>query len=347
MTRLEGGDRAAGEGEPAWVELLRLISGTWATQLLYAAVELGLPQALAEGPLAAEQVAARTGCQPAVTHRLLRALAGLGVLEQRGDGRFALDRMGQLLCAGRPQALARFVQMMGSPWHHQAWQGLIQAARGGGSGAQHAFGTELWGYLQAHPAEGGVFHAAMTEISDTVGATAVDACDFSGVRQLVDVGGGQGRLLCRVLARHPGMRGVVFDRPALAEGAEALLRQQGMLDRCRFVGGDFFRAVPEGGDAYLVSHVLHNWSDAEAVAILRRCREAMQPGGKLRLLEVVVGPPGERDWGKVMDLEMLAMFGGRQRTAEELGRLLGEAGFVLERVIGTVSPTSAVEASAL
>jgi hypothetical protein len=205
----------------------------------------------------------------------------------------------------------------------------------------------LWDHFDAHPADRETFHAAMTQVSDTIGATAVDACDFAGIHRLVDVGGGRGRLLSRVLKRYPEMRGLIFDRPALEGAARALIAEQGLNDRCRFVGGDFLQSVPGGGDAYMLSHILHDWSDDDAVQILSSCRAVMDRGARLLVFEGVIARGGAPDVAKLMDIEMLAMFGGRERTADELAALFQRAGFVLQRVVRTHAPTSIVEGRAV
>jgi SAM-dependent methyltransferase len=177
--------------------------------------------------------------------------------------------------------------------------------------------------------------------------TAVEAYDFGAIGTLVDVGGGHGRLLAKILRRHPKMRGIVFDRPGLSAAARNELARMGLADRCDFVGGDFLESVPPGGDAYIMSHTLHNWPDAEALAILRNCRNALPAGGKVLVLEAVINEGNEPDWGKLMDLEMLMMFGGRDRTSRELSQLFREARFELTRVIPTRSTTSIVEGIAI
>jgi SAM-dependent methyltransferase len=335
------------ESTPPWKDLIRLLTGKWTTNLLYLAVELDLADALRNGPSSAEEVADRTKTKPAITSRILRALSSMGLVEQIDETRFGLTALGGLLCRDTPRSLNHLVRMVGSPWHNRLWESVVESARSGRAGAEEAFGTNMWAYFDAHQADGQNFDAAMTEVSNTFSADAVDVADFSGISRLVDVGGGRGQLLARILRRYPDMVGVVFDRPGVEEGARALIQQQGLADRCSFVGGDFLHSVAEGGDGYMICHTLHNWSDPDAVRILRNCRAAIKPRGKLMVLDIVIKPPGEPDWGKLMDVEMLAMFGGRERTPEEFAKMFQESGFVLERVVRTPSSTSIVQGSAV
>jgi hypothetical protein len=324
-----------------------MLTAKWTTHLLYAAVELQLAETLKDGALSAEEVSARINSNPAVTYRILRALASVGVLEQVPPKRFSLNSYGRLLLPDEPQSIRHIVRMVGAPWHNRIWEVLVESARSGRSGAEQAFGMNLWEYFDVNNGDLTNFNTAMTEVSNTIGAHAIEAYDFSATETLVDVGGGHGRLLSSVLQQYPKMRGIIFDRPALADGARALLERRGLTDRCQFVAGDFLKSVPAGGTAYMMSHILHNWSDSHALTILRSCRAAMKPRTKLLVFDIVIKPAGERDWGKLMDVEMLAMFGGRERTAEEFATMFKEAGFVLERVVSTRSSTSIVEGSAI
>jgi hypothetical protein len=332
--------------KPTSIAMIEMVTAKWTTHLLYLAVELDLAETLKDGPLKAEEVARRVSANPDITYRILRALASIGVLHESADKRFALNAQGRLLCADEPESIKHIVRMVGAPWHNRMWEAISESARTGRSGADHAFGMTLWGYLDAHPEQLENFNAAMTEVSNTIGAYALEAYDFSAIETLVDVGGGHGRLLSRVLQRYPKLQGIVFDRPPLAEGARTLLAERGLTDRCQFVGGDFLKAVPPGGSAYMLSNVLHNWSDAEAVTILKNCRAAMKPRTKLLIFSGVIGAPNEPEWCKLMDVEMLAMFGGRDRTPDEFAQLFKEGGFVLERVVSTRSTSRIVEGSA-
>lgn len=326
---------------------LNMVTATWSTQLLAAAAKLRVADALKDGPLSVAEVAERTETDPAIMYRILRALGSLGLVEQRGN-KFALEDLGQFLCSDTPGSMRELAIMVGAPWHNRVWEALAECARSGvANGAQQAFGTDLWTYFDRNSGDFDNFNAAMTGASINMHVTAVDAYDFSGISRLVDVGGGHGRLLGMILQKHPQMRGILFDRPALVEGARAELQALGIAERVEVVGGDFFESVPEGGDAYIMSHILHDWPDEEAARILKNCRRGIVPGGRVIILDAVIEPEGKQDWGKLMDLEIMLMFGGRDRTAEELRELLQASGFVLERIIPTASTISVVEGRAV
>jgi hypothetical protein len=328
--------------------LLDMILGTWTTQTLSTAAELEIADVLKSGPLSAGEVAERTKTHPDIMYRILRTLASLGVLEQSNDKRFALTEMGQLMRSDAPGSLRAMALMCGSSWHHKAWEVLAECARTGVAfGAPLAFGTSLWDYFDKHKQHFDVFNDAMTGASTNMHAMAVEAYDFAGIERLVDVGGGHGRLLGMILQKYPTMRGVLFDRPSLADGARRELTKLGVADRCEFVGGNFLASVPGGADAYIMSHVLHDWADDRALLILKNCRSAIKEGGKLLVVDAVIKPGNEPDWGKLMDLEMMLLYGGRDRTEEELASMFRQAGFKLNRVIPTRSQTSIVEGIAV
>lgn len=333
---------------PTPFKLLNMICATWTTQLLAAGAELKVADALKSGALSAAEVAERTKTDPAIMYRILRAMGSLGVLKELESRRFELTEMGQLLRSDVPGSMRALAMMLGQPWHNRVWEALADCARNGVAfGAKRAFGTDLWQYFDANKQYFDNFNEAMLGAAENMHVTAVDAYDFSGIRRLVDVGGGYGRLLGMILQKYPTMQGILYDRPPLAEGARKELESLGIANRCEFVGGDFLKSVPGGGDTYIMSHILHDWPDPDALAILRNCREALAKGGKIIVLDAVIRSDSGPDWGKLMDLEMMAMFGGRDRTREELEQLFGMAGFRLQRIIGTKSTTSIVEGIAV
>lgn len=216
--------------------------------------------------------------------------------------------------------------------------------RTGAPASPHVFGADLWAYLARHPADQAVFGAAMTGLSTLETAAVVAAYDFAGVDTLVDVAGGHGALLAAILTAHPTMRGILVDLPPVVADAAASLEAAGVAARCRTVGDDMLVSVPAGADAYILKSILHDWDDERAVAILRVCRAAMPAHGTLLLVEHVLAPGNTPDPGKVQDLNMLVVLGGRERTAAEFNALLGAAGFTLTRIIPTAAPVSVIEA---
>lgn len=308
-------------GTPA-DRLARLADGYLVTQLLHVAVDLGLADVLGDGERDARELAAEVGADAAVLERVLRGLAAEGVLDERPGRRFALTELGGLLRAEHPESLHGPLLVRGR-LYYGAMAGLPAAVRDGGTPFDAAHGRAFFAHLAAHPEDGVVFQAAMAARSRREAAAVVAAHDFSGVRSLVDVGGGSGVLLAAVLDAHPGVAGTLFDRPEVVE-------RSGLPA----VGGDFFTEVPAGADAYLLSRVVHDWDDDEALAILRTCRRAMLPSAVLLLVEALLPERAVDDPAAVrMDLHMLALLHGRERTRAEYEALLGAAGLRLTAVV--------------
>jgi hypothetical protein len=208
----------------------------------------------------------------------------------------------------------------------------------------HAHGVPFFEYMKAHAAVASSFNTVMTDQNAAAAQAVVEAYDFSGLGTLVDVGGGHGSLLAAILAAYPPLRGILYDLPHVVAGARATLEAAGIADRCAIIGGDFFERVPAGGDAYLLKHILHNWDDLRCAAILRAGRDAMPESGRLLVVETLIPPGDEPSYGKYLDLEMLVLLPGRERTEAEYEKLLQATGFTLSRVIGTRSELSILEA---
>lgn len=306
-------------------KLLALLTGHWAARAVHVAAELGLADLLAE-PASAAEVAERAGTDPDATARLLRFLAHLDVLRPAGDGRFALTGTGALLRADNP--FRDLTRLYGGAFY-DAWSELLPAVRDGGSAFGHRYGTEHFDWLAAHPETARVFDRTMAAVTDVVAAEVGAAYDFPAGATVVDVGGGNGALLRAVLHRHPTTSGVLFDRDhvAAAAGADGRLRTE---------AGDFFTAVPDGGDVYLLSRVLHDWDDADCHRILTACRAACGPDATLLVLERLLPDDGADLGGFSLalpwDMQMLAVTGGRERSRAEYDKLLAGAGFQLTGV---------------
>ncbi|MHB8377607.1 MAG: methyltransferase [Dehalococcoidia bacterium] len=330
------------EQDPA-AELMRLVNGYQASQALHVAATLGIADLLKDGPRTSDELAVATGAQPRPLYRLLRALAALGIFHEAEGQRFTLTPMGAGLRPDAANPAGPWAGFIGTPAHWQAWGDLLHSVRTGESGFRHVHGTDPWTYRQQRPAESAVFDRAMTGLSRRVADAVIAAYDFGRFRRIVDVGGGQGALLAAVLAAHPSARGVLFDQPHVVSGATDVLRAAGVDGRCEAVGGSFFEAVPEGGDAYMLKSILHDWDDDAAAAILRTCRRAMAPGGTLIVIERVIAPPNEAAEAKLSDLNMLVMLGAQERTREEFALLFAAAGFRLADVTATRDVVSVIE----
>lgn len=329
---------------PPKVAVLEIAQGAWLAQALYVAIKLGIPDLLASEPMSSDAVADKVGTDTGTTFRLMRALASHGILKQRRDGRFALTRIGHELRTDTPDTMAPMVELIGTPQHREHWSHLLHAVRTGSTAAEEVRGIPIFEYLETDRAYAEVFNRAMTGVSRMAIENLGDAYDFSELRKIVDVGGGHGALLGAVLQKAPGASGVLFDLPSVIEGAGAPLRAAGVDQRCTMISGSFFESVPDGGDAYLLKTIIHDWADEQALTILRHIRSAIAPGGRLLIFEMVLPEGAPPHPGMLLDLEMLVMTGGRERTATEYAELLSKAGFRQTRVVPTAGPMSIVEA---
>jgi SAM-dependent methyltransferase len=313
----------------------------WATQAVYAAAHLGLADYLAERPRSAAQLAAVTRTHAPSLARLLRALSAAGWLRESA-GRYDLTPLGQTLRTGAGSMRSLVLTVLGGE-HYRAWGGLLHSLRTGRPAFEHVFGRSIWDFYADHPEQAATFNDAMTAGTAAVAPAVLEAFDFSPFRTVVDVGGGHGGFLAGNLEANPNARGVVFDAPHVVAGARGHLAARGLAGRCEAVGGDFFESVPVEGDLYVLKWIIHDWDDQRALRILRSCRRAVAPGGRLLLVEFVLTEDGET-FGPLVDLDMLVMAGGKERTEGEFRSLLAEAGFTLTAVRPTRSRVSLVEA---
>lgn len=333
----------ADQPPPPDAVLAQLVFGKCVSMAISVAAKLELADRLADGPKPVADLVRDTRTHAPNLYRVLRALASVGVFAEDPDGRFRLTPVGEYLRTGVPGSLRGIADYCGSDWSWRAWGSLIESVRTGETAFDRVFGEPCFDYLAKHPDESAVFNEGMTGFTAAIAPVVAEAYDFSRFGTLADVGGGHGVLLTTILGKHPTVRGVVFDAPHVAAGAADAIRAAGLADRCRAEGGDFFRAVP-AADGYLLKHIIHDWPDDKAATILANCRKAVSPGGKLLLVELVIRPGNEPDLGKILDLEMMAVASGRERTEAEYAALLARAGWRLAQVIPTRSPASVIEA---
>ncbi|HKU67598.1 MAG TPA: methyltransferase [Candidatus Baltobacteraceae bacterium] len=322
---------------PAHYGIVELGTMSWVSQSVAAFCELGLPHALAHGPRTAQELAAQGYGDRDALFRLLRALAAYDVVEHAGGERFALGHLGKAL-TGNASA-APMLLYGNAPWHVAAYARLAQAIRQGRSGFELTEGKPMFAYFQEHPEAGALFDAAMQSLTPLFADAFALAYDFSGTPHVVDVGGGTGALLAAVLERYPSVRGTIFELPAVVARVRA-------IDRLAAVSGSILSDAPPQADAYIFSHILHDWDDESCVRMLQNVRRAMPPHARVLVYEIVAPPPN--NWwsqDRITDLEMLAMLGGRERTREEFAQLLERAGLHLDRVIATGAPESILEAT--
>lgn len=329
---------------PPEVALLELASGFMATHVLYAVVRLGIADLLADGPSRAEEVAREIDASPDATRRLLRAGGAVGVFREGPDERFELTSLGRPLRSGTPGSIRSVLLMLGNPGYQAAWSQLTPTVTTGTPGAEHALGMPIWDYLDHDPEFAEAFNDAMSTLS-ALDWPAVEAVyDFTTFTRIVDVGGGHGQLLARMLGTAPAAQGVLLERDAVLSDAEAQLRTAGVLARCRVEAGSFFDTAPADGDLYVLRRVIHDFDDEQAAAILSNVRSHMPADATLLVMESVVPPGNTPHFAKLLDLDIMLFTGGRERTEKQFATLLARAGFDLARVIPTASTLSLLEA---
>jgi SAM-dependent methyltransferase len=329
---------------PPHVQMIEMAVAIWRARAIYAAAELGLADLLAEGPRTSDELAESTSMHAPSLYRLMRALAGLGVLTEVQPRTFAATALGEALRTGAPGAARAAVLTLAGDWQWQAWRHFLESLKTGKTGLAAAFNMDLFSYLRDNPEQGARFNEAMVGMYGAVGQAVVAAYDFSSFGSVADLGGGTGRLLGTILQSHERIRGALFELPETAAQARCFFDASGLAARCDVIAGDFFESVPRGYDAYLLAHVLHDWADEQSLAILRNCRQAIPPDGKLLIVEAVLLQGDAPHHGKLMDLLMLTVTGGVERTADEFTQLLAKADFRLTQVISTSTHQSVVEA---
>lgn len=329
------------------LRLQRLISGYTTSQVIYVAAKLGLADLLSEGPRTVAELAAATGTEPEALARFLRAMAAISLLADAEGGRFQLGSLGVHLRTSAPGSLRNFAIHAGEE-QYQAWGRALYSVQTGRPAFDAVYNSRFYDHITADPERAEIWNRSMdeTERAWIVELGLVDSYRWDGVRRVVDVGGGRGVLLGAILAANEALRGTLYDLPSVVSGARDVLDSVGISERCQVVGGDFFESVPAGGDLYLLSRVLFNWDDRDAVRILGRCREAMREGTRLLVIEpVVTQQPG--DLATLVDLNVFLVCGGRVRAEAEHVRLMHAAGFELRRVIATPAAWGIIEGFAV
>lgn len=321
----------------------QMTNGYWTTQIIYVAAKLGIPDLLQEGPKGIEALARDTGTHAPSLYRLMRALAGLGVFRENERGEYEATNLGRCLVSGSPGALRARAILNGEDWY-RGWGGLLHSVRTGQTAFDHLYGMQWFDHMAGNPEVAAVFSEAMASATEGAARAVAEAYDSSGCRTIVDVGGGTGAFLAEILKANPHARGILFDRAHVVERAGGTLAGAGVADRCGVVAGDFFEAVPGGGDCYILSWIVHDWDDERSVAILKNCRRAMAADARLLVLEQVIPPGNEPSLSKLYDLHMLALSGGRERREDEYRALLEAADLRLARIIPTAVPRSVIEA---
>jgi O-methyltransferase domain/Dimerisation domain len=323
-------------------QLNQLICGYWHSQCVYVAAKLGIADLLANGPQSVDDLAKQTGTHRPSLFRLLRALASLGVFAEEPGQRFAMTPTAEPLrrdVSGSQWAMA---VMMGEE-HFRAWAELLYSVRTGKIAFDKVFGQPVFEFLSQNPEQAAIFDKAMVGVHGRETSAMLDVYDFSKFTSLADIGGGNGSTLSGILKRHPKIHGTLFDLPGVIQRAGAAVEAAGLSDRIHLVAGDFFEAVPGGVDAYVLRHIIHDWDEEKATRILANVRQAIREDGRLLVVESVIPPGNEPFFGKLLDVTMLVIPGGQERTEQEYRDLFGKAGFRLARIVPTATEVSVIE----
>ena len=321
--------------------VFQLMTGHIVATAVNISARLGLSDRLAAGPRSADDLARECEVNPDALYRVMRALASLGVFEEISARTFALTPAGAALCDGPVKWMALWIA---GEFNLKVYANAMHSVKTGESAVPTTFGHPVFEHFAQNPELSKIFNNAMTGFSAVIVPAALEAYDFSGIKTLVDIAGGHGAVLTAILKKYPSMKGVLFDLEHVVAGAGPAIAAQGVGDRCTAASGDFFKAVPAGGDAYIMKHIIHDWYDDQAAQILGNIRTVLPKDGRVILLESVIPATNEPGLGKIIDLEMLVMPGGKERTEAEFRALFERAGFTLTRVVPTSSPLSVVEA---
>ncbi len=337
-------DQSAAPAVPPHAQLIQMGTAFWVSRLLYTAAQLEIADRLAGGARPASEVAAELGMNAAAFYRFLRTLASVGLLTEVKSKTFALTPLGTALQKNAPGSAYATILTLTGPLGQESWTQLPHSLRTGRNGLEKAFGKPLFEYLAERPREASLFSETMVGFHGAEPPAVAAAYDFGAFKSVVDVGGATGNMLAHILTRHERPRGVLFDLPHVVTDAPALLESRGVADRVSIESGSFFQRVPAGHDAYVLSHIIHDWSWDQCQTILGHCRKAIDPKGRLLIVEMVL-PEGDTPHpGKMLDIMMLVGPGGQERTPSEYMELLAPAGFKLTRVVPTASAVSIVEA---
>jgi hypothetical protein len=341
-----GPERAAGaHAVPPPVQMVQMLAGFQVSQALYAAAALGVADRLRDGRRDAAAVAGEVGADPMSLRRVLRTLASVGVFTETTDGLFGLTPLGETLTSDSPASM-RDLALVWMETHYAPFGGLLDTVRTGDCAATTFYGEPFFHWLGGHPDQVKRFTGAMANLTNGIKLGAIGTIDFAGAGCIVDVGGADGTVLAHILGSAPGTTGVAFDLPHVVAAARPRLAGYGLGDRLQLAGGDFFESVPAGADLYLLSMVLHDWSDAEASRLLASIKAAAPAGARLVAFELVVPDGDGPHMAKMIDLTMLGMLNGRERTRAEYRLLLEQAGFEFEAVTATPTPVSVITARA-
>ncbi len=317
---------------PPHVGILQILTGAHVAGAVSCLAQLGIPDLLDDAPKSAEELAKQIGADPQALYRLMRATACVGVLSEGPEGKFSQTPMSKVLRSDATPCLRAFAMMGGREWHGRAWSNLDYCVRTGKQALEQIYGVHIFEFLKQNPVEGQIFNDAMTELSMIDSPAVAESYNFEGIRTIVDIAGGHGLLLATILKKNPHLRGTLYEMPHVLEGA-ANGPLKPVMDRCTLASGDMFSSVPAGADAYIMKHIIHDWPDDLCVQLLKACRKAVNPSGKLLVVDSVILPGNEFSPDKYIDLQMLIFPSGLERTEKQFRQLFTAAGWQLSRII--------------
>lgn len=327
---------------PALAGMFRLLNGASVAGAVACLAQLGIPDLLQAGPKSSADLASQIGAHPRALYRLMRATACVGVLSEGPDGQFSQTPLSAVLCKNANPSLRALAIMGTRDWHVRGWERLAYCVRTGKTALDEVYGKPLWEHFKENPAEAQVFNDAMTALSMIDSPAVAEAYSFDGIGSIVDVAGGHGLLLATILARNPKLKGTLFDAPHVIEGARNGPLKP-VMARCTLVSGDMFASLPAGADAYIMKHIIHDWTDELCIKLLKACRKAVNPSGKLLVVDCVIQPGNDFAPAKFLDIQMLLFPGGCERTEQEFRELFAAGGWRLNRVIPTAAGEAIVE----
>jgi len=322
-------------------KLLQMLVAYWTSQAIHVVAKLGVADLVKDGPKSADDLAKATKTHARSLYRVLRALASVGIFAEDDRGRFGLTDVAR--CLLDEHGSQRAVAMMMGEEHYASWAHLLYSVQTGKPAFDHVYGKPIFDYLSEHSEQAKIFDAAMTGFHGEETQTMIDAYDFSPFKTVVDVGGGNGTVISAILRKHPGVNGILFDLEGVIGRAKENLAKAGLTNRCQTITGSFFKSVCPGGNAYVMRHIIHDWTDEQCRTILGNIRKVIPSTGKLLVIEMVIPPGNDANLGKLLDLNMLVMPGGQERTEAEYRKLYESAGFKLERIVPTKTQVSVIE----
>jgi ubiquinone/menaquinone biosynthesis C-methylase UbiE len=321
-----------------------MITGSWVAQAIYAAAKFNIADHLKDGSRSIDDLAKTTSTDPDALFRLLRALASRGVFVESAPRHFALTPLAEPL-QGHVPGSKRALALMSGDEQFRTWAEIEYSIQTGKTAFDKVFGKPIFEYLSEHPDKASIFDSAMVGIHGRESEAVLDAYDFSGMGTVADIGGGNGSQIIALLQRHANLHAILFDLSHVIQRAADRIQAECLGDRCQMIEGNFFKTIPAGADVYLMRHIIHDWDDEKSLTILRNCYQAMSANSKLLIVESVIPQGNDTFNGKFLDLVMLLIPGGKERTEVEYRDLLDEGGFQLKRIVPTGSEVSVIEAT--